>query len=361
MDIEALRTDTAAAELHPACITLLHTQGTGSFELYAGHLAKRVALSYPTRFYEDTVRRYRDAPPISKEAAAALADEARLIWQLRKLGPVHLPNQHLARYVPFLRAPAILTVHDLMRFNGDLIDGTPNRRQRLYLEADMRGIRSARHIIAVSAWTKRNLLRAGIPAERITVVHNGVDHSIFKPSMPAELPRYILYVGTEQPRKNLPRLLAALRLLRQQEDITLIKVGRATVADRAVTEAAAEREGVANAVLFFGYVRERILPHLYSGAEALVMPSLAEGFGLPVLEALACGCPVVTSRRGSLEEVAGHAAFYADPTDPRDIAAAIFTAMSERRTAAEAGIAHARGFSWDRCAAETEEVYLACR
>jgi glycosyltransferase involved in cell wall biosynthesis len=62
-----------------------------------------------------------------------------------------------------------------------------------------------------------------------------------------------------------------------------------------------------------------------------------------------------------LEEVAGHAAFYADPTDPRDIADAIFTAMSERRTAAEAGIAHARGFSWDRCAAETEEVYLACR
>jgi glycosyltransferase involved in cell wall biosynthesis len=171
---------------------------------------------------------------------------------------------------------------------------------------------------------------------------------------------YILYVGSIQARKNLARLLEAYAQLRRwSSKWTLVVVGARKWKSSPVY-AALERLGMSEAVNFTGFVEDEDLPALYNGADLFVFPSLYEGFGLPVLEAMACGTPVVTSNASSLPEVAGEAALLVDPYNVEEIAAAMRRVLEDPDLAQELrekGLARAKQFSWERTARQTIEVY----
>lgn len=172
---------------------------------------------------------------------------------------------------------------------------------------------------------------------------------------------YILYVGSIEPRKNLPRLLEAYALLRQwSADWELVIVGTRNFWKSTPIAAVLERLGMKGCVHFTGYIPEEDLPAIYNGADLFVFPSLYEGFGLPVLEAMACGTPVVTSNRSSLPEVAGDAAILIDPYDVEAIAAAMQSVLADPCLAEELavkGLDRASKFNWERTARETITVY----
>lgn len=171
---------------------------------------------------------------------------------------------------------------------------------------------------------------------------------------------YILYVGALESRKNLPRLLAAYARLREwSERWRLVIVGARKWKSSPIFDTV-QQLGLEPHVTFTGYVADEHLPALYSGADLFAFPSLYEGFGLPVLEAMACGTPVVTSNTSSLPEVAGDAAILVDPRDVEQIANAMWLVLSQPDLAAalrEKGLARAAQFTWERTARETIEVY----
>jgi len=285
----------------------------------------------------------------------------------RKVGSlddiVHLPYQHFARYAPFIKKPFLITVHDLARccfkFERETI------MERILLKLDIRGIKKASYVIAVSQNTKSDLIKyLNIPAEMITVIYNGIDHRIFKPvkSKPFDEP-YILYVGSERARKNLNRLLEAFSTLKEEfKGLKLVKVGtpgRSAEFRRRILKQI-ESLGLNEDVIFVDSAAENDLPHYYSAASLLVYPSLYEGFGLPPLEAMACGCPVVTSNNSSLPEVVGDAAITVDPCDVDALTNAMREVLTNdglREAMIEKGLAQAKKFSWDKTAEKTLEVY----
>jgi glycosyltransferase involved in cell wall biosynthesis len=240
------------------------------------------------------------------------------------------------------RVPVVVTVHDLAVFRHP---GAFNRWSRWYGPRVVpRVLRTARLVIAVSEFTKRELVDVlGVPAEKLRVIPNAVEDS-FTADGPAADGDYVLAVGTLEPRKNLPRIVDAAR----RAGIELRVVG-------ARGWGRVEVDG--NDVRWLGEVPDAELVRLYRGARCVAYPSLYEGFGIPVLEAMACGTPVVTSRGGATEEVADGAAVLVDPHDPADIAAGIERAIRDRRELVERGLARARSFSWPAIAEATVEVY----
>jgi glycosyltransferase involved in cell wall biosynthesis len=236
------------------------------------------------------------------------------------------------------RTPVVVTVHDLAVFRHP---EAFNPWTRTYSRALVpRVVRAARRVIAVSEFTKRELVElVGLPEERVRVVPNAVD-AVFSPEGPAAEGDYVLAVGTLEPRKNLARLAAAAQ--------------RLGVELRVVGARGWGRVELPGSVQWLGEASDEELAALYRGARCLAYPSLYEGFGIPVLEAMACGCPVVTSAGGACEEIAGGAAVLVDPLDVDSIAAGIERAGPELR---EAGLERARHFSWTESAAATVEVY----
>jgi len=276
---------------------------------------------------------------------------------------VHLTNQHFARYSPFIKRPFLITVHDLVRccfrFERETI------MECILLKLDIRGIKKASHVIAVSQNTKSDLIKfLNIPAEMITVIYNGIDHRIFRPvkSKPFDEP-YILYVGTERARKNLSSLFQAFSRLKEEfQGLKLVKVGTPgrSAAFRKRTKKQIESLGINEDVIFVDWAARNDLPAYYSSASLLVYPSLYEGFGLPPLEAMACGCPVVTSNTSSLPEVVGDAAITVDPHDVDALTNAMREVLTNdglRAAMIEKGLAQAKKFSWEKTAQETSAVY----
>jgi glycosyltransferase involved in cell wall biosynthesis len=358
---------------HQRNVTFVVTLGSSSLDYYAQKLAEHLPVP---KLYTDVYGRSREVfnvPLASAAAARAAWGDAAFVRRLRVTdGVIHLPNHHLARYGPFVSRPYVVTVHDLIRqFDArgrEPLIHAPNRRDRLLLRLDAAGIRKAPMVIAVSETTKRDLVRhLDIPESRITVVYEGVDHRQFRPVERRlhEQP-YILFVGSEHPRKNLATLLEAFARLKREprfQDLTLVKVGEAGGREapfrertlRAVSEFGLERD-----VMFAGPVEADDLAAYYSGAECLVLPSLYEGFGLPPVEAMACGCPVVVARAGALPEIGGDAAVVVPPRGAEALAAAmreILTDARLRSDLAARGIARAGEFSWERAARETLAVY----
>jgi glycosyltransferase involved in cell wall biosynthesis len=285
---------------------------------------------------------------------------------------LHLPNHHLGRYGVFLARPYVVTVHDVIRLldcdRASPLISTPNVRDRLYLRLDAAGIRRAVAIIAPSHATKRDLVRhLGIADERITVVYQGVDREVFRPVERRILPQpYIVFVGSEHPRKNLATLFHAFARLKRDArfaELKLVKVGSpgsGEVPFRAESERAARAAGIEDEVVFVDRATGEDLAAYYSGAECFVLPSLYEGFGLPPLEAMACGCPVIVSNVTSLPEVAGGAALLVEPTDERALGDAIASVVADPALRAELGargLARAAELSWERAARETLAVY----
>ncbi len=170
----------------------------------------------------------------------------------------------------------------------------------------------------------------------------------------------MLYVGTEHPRKNLPALFRAFRELVETSDAVLVKVGRARHPQREELERLAASLGIRERVLFVDHVDEDDLPLLYGTADVTVLPSLHEGFGLPPLEAMACGTPVAVSRVSSLPEVVGDAGVYFDPREESTIADALLRLLDDpelREELRARGLAHAAQFPWERTVAGVVASY----
>jgi glycosyltransferase involved in cell wall biosynthesis len=275
-------------------------------------------------------------------------------------------TEHLL--MPLRHVPTVLTVHDL------IFHLFPQHHKRLnywYLNAAMPlYCRRANAIIAVSQATKRDLVRIyGLDPAKITVVHEAAAPH-FTPASPTQvaevrarygLPnQYLLHVGTIEPRKNLNRLLEAVRRLREGgEDVRLVVVGSRGWLYQGFFQRLEEID-LRDAVQLPGYVPDADLPAIYSGANLVVVPSLYEGFGLPVLEAMSCGAPVVCSNVSSLPEVGADAARYFDPTDVPAMTDAILTVWRDealRKAMRWHGLARAGQFSWVRAAEETQTVY----
>jgi glycosyltransferase involved in cell wall biosynthesis len=275
-------------------------------------------------------------------------------------------TEHLL--VPVRGVPTVLTVHDLIY---RLFPAHHKRLNFWYLNAAMPlYVRRADAIIAVSESTKRDLIRLyGTPADKVTVVYEAAS-PVFHPQPPERIAavraryglpeRYLLTVGTIEPRKNLSRLVEVLATLRlDAPDLRLVVAGAKGWLFEGFFEAV-ERHGQGQAVILPGYIADDDLPALYAGAEVVVQPSLYEGFGLPVLEAMACGTPVACSRSSSLGEIAGQAALTFDPLSVEEMTEVIRRLLADadlREMLRHSGLAHAATFSWSRAARETWAVY----
>ena len=302
---------------------------------------------------------------------------ARIVWE-QLVAPVELAAQRvdlvhgLAYALPLAaRCPGVVTVHDLSFERMPELFKTPNR---LYLSAACRrAVRQARRIIAVSASTRRELGELmGVPEEKVEVIPNGVE-PLFRPADPDavaafkaknKLPgRFVLHLGTLEPRKNVPTLVRAFARLRREHDVPhalVLAGGKGWLYDEVfelVHQLGLERE-----VFFPGFVPFDEQPLWYSAADVFAYPAVYEGFGMPPLEAMACGTPVVTSNRSSLPEVVGDAGLQVDPRDEAALADAIWRAIDDgalRARMREMGLARAKQFDWIEIARRTDAVYEA--
>jgi glycosyltransferase involved in cell wall biosynthesis len=287
-----------------------------------------------------------DVSTVSFGGADKLSTLARdALWYPFALGRTHDADVlHCPTYRGPVRSalPLVVTVHDLAVFRHP---DAFNRWTRAYSPRVVpRVLAAARRVIAVSEFTRRELGELlHVPDEKIRVVPNGVDDG-FTRDGPAADGEYVLAVGTLEPRKNLGRLVEAAR----RNDVELRVVGARGWGGVAVG---------GNGVRWLGEVSDADLARLYRGALCVAYPSVYEGFGIPVLEAMACGAPVVTSRGTAMEEVADGAAVLVDPSDPADLAAGIARAAAERDTLVARGLERARAFRWDAVAAATVTVY----
>jgi glycosyltransferase involved in cell wall biosynthesis len=235
------------------------------------------------------------------------------------------------------RAPVVLTVHDLAVFRRP---EAFRPWHRVTARAALDGARTAAAVVAVSEFTRREVVELlGVTPERVRVVPNGVE-PLFAPAGAVAEGDYVLAVGTLEPRKNLDRVVEAAR--------------RAGVELRVV---GARGWGGVDVPGWAGRVSDDELAQLYRGARCVVYASLYEGFGLPVLEAMASGTPVVTSVGGAMEEVAGGAAVLVDPTDVDALAAGIAEALGRHDELAARGLERARAFTWERAADVLEALW----
>jgi glycosyltransferase involved in cell wall biosynthesis len=284
-----------------------------------------------------------------------------------KVDVLHAPDFSMP---PALRTPRVVTIHDLA-FLTHPECALPSLVE--YLKRVVpRAVRAARRVIAVSQNTADDLVQhLGIPRERISVIHLGVDPRFRRVEdrgtllaldarLGLEHPLG-LAVGTIEPRKNYERLIAAFAQARNQPDgpRMLAICGRKGWLYEG-TFAAVEKWGVRDSVRFLEAVGDADLPALYSTADAVATPSIYEGFGIPVTEAMACGTPVVCSTGGSLPEVAGDAALTVAPEDTDGLAAALLRVVGDaevRRQLVARGYERARAFNWDDAARAHISVY----
>lgn len=277
-------------------------------------------------------------------------------------GPVDVFHSVHLIVPPQRRGVPVLTVHDLREF----------RLPRLYphlqrfRSARIAMARRARRVIAVSHSTRRDVLELmGLDPDRVRVIHNGLDPRYRHP--PAHQERaavrsrlgltrpYVLVLGSRDPRKGMEDALEAFRRA-DLEGLDLVVAGSLS----AEGERRAAAAGLGERLRLPGHLEDEALHALMAGAQAFLFPSLYEGFGLPVLEAMACGTPVVACHTSSLPEVAGDAALLVPPGDPPELARALERVVADgelRRNLIERGFQRCRLFSWERAARETLAVY----
>lgn len=310
-----------------------------------------------TRFH-GTLKRI----PLSPRAAA-------LLWQRMRLGlpidrMIGKPDLlHSPDFVaPPVKAPLIATIHDLSYL---IVPEFAHPSLKRYLESSVpRTLRRASHVIAVSEMTRQDIIeRYHVEPSRVTTIYNGVDGWFYEPDRPAVeraiehfgLRRpYFIIVGTVEPRKNHLTLLHAFaQLYEKRKDVSLAIVGSPGWLSEPII-AEIEKSAMSMPVRYLRFVDDTWIPALYAGSVALVAPSWYEGFGLPVLEAMACGAAVITSDRGSLPEVASGNAILVPPGDVEELAASMERLLVDsalRDDLVRRGREHAGTFSW-RAAAE---------
>ena len=256
-------------------------------------------------------------------------------WEARHLDVLHCTTM---RGPVRARPPVVVTIHDLALLRlPDAFPAWHRHTGRLSLRLTAR---SADAVVAVSAFTRDEIVDLlDVPSDRIRVCHNGIE-PVFTADGPAVDGDYVLAVGTLEPRKNLARAVEAARLA----GVELRVVG-------------ARGWGGVDVPGWVGRIDDTELAALYRGARCLVFPSLYEGFGLPIVEAMACGTPVVTSRGGATEEVAGGAAVLVDARSSDQIAAGIEEASRRRDELVALGLERARAFTWKGAADQVEALW----
>jgi glycosyltransferase involved in cell wall biosynthesis len=352
--------DVSAVPAHPA--------GAGVYTVQlAGGLGQRTDLDLHLLARRDDAARWADlAPKAAVHPEVPERRPARLVWEQTRApalaGRLGVDVWHGPHYTMPARlgVPATVTVHDLTFFDH------PEWHERSKVAFFRPMLRLAAHrarsLIAVSEHTAQRLRDRLSPRAPVIVAPHGVDHDRFRPAPRGDgqdlealaalgvRPPYLAFAGTLEPRKDVPTLIAAFaRVARDRPDLRLVVAGRDGWGAAAVRDAAAA-SGVTTRILRPGWFPGEALPALYRQAEAVAYPSLEEGFGLPALEALACGAALVTTTGSAMEEVVGDAAALVPPASPAALTEALDrvlddTAYANRLRAA--GPPQAAGFTWD--------------
>ncbi|MBK8902035.1 MAG: glycosyltransferase family 4 protein [Anaerolineaceae bacterium] len=346
---------------------------------YTGRLLAHLVQQRPE--WEYLLFSNRPFEPLELELARALplADNfglSRFVWMqlvlpriIRQRQPdlCHFPNNT----APIcLERPSVITIHDASLF---LHSRHHPRSRLLALRLLLPHVaRRATAVITVSHHARQDLIRVlKLPAEKIHVIHEAAPDG-FRPLVdPIQRRRlrakyglpeqFVLFVGTIEPRKNLKRLIGAIAQLRQRGcDTRLVMVGPHGWLINGSLEKEIETLGLQDAVQNLGYVPQEDLPGIYSLATVFAFPSLYEGFGLPPLEAMACGTPVLTSQESAMAEICGEAAWLVDPRQAEAIAdglACLLADAEQREHLRQLGLVQAQKYSWERTARETAVVY----
>ena len=273
----------------------------------------------------------------------------------------------------FYKRPSVVTIHDLTRFFFPAQKHKGRMHQLAYEIVFRSAIKNSSKIITVSEHTRTDLVRYFPKAtDKTVMIHEGVDTTMFLNNRNGEsyqsekLDRwgikkpYLLFVGVWMTHKNLPRLLQAFKKVKEGGfDGQLVITGKGQ-AHHVDVNALVKGEGMGDSVILPGKVADEDLPMLFQNAELFIMPSLYEGFGLPALEALACGTPVVASSVSSLPEILGESAVYFDPYSVDDMAEKITSLINDKQKQSELislGNTQIQKFSWEKCAEETLGVY----
>ncbi|MBS9392913.1 MAG: glycosyltransferase family 4 protein [Dolichospermum sp. LBC05a] len=286
----------------------------------------------------------------------------RLLWTQFQLPKIYQNLKSQLLFSPIPEAPLytncrfIVTAFDMipLRFPNRL---SPLTTYHKYYTPEV--FKQAEHIICISESTANDIIQFyQIPSHKITPILLAGDNSHFQfLNLPTR--NYFLYVGRQDPYKNLQRLITAFSALPNRNDYELWLAGPYDQRYSPLLEIQAQELGISHLVKFLNYVSYDELPIIINQAIALVFPSLWEGFGLPVLEAMACGTPVITSNVSSLPEVAGDAAILINPYNPGEITAAMTTIINDsetRKQLVEKGLKRANQFSWEKTGLATVEV-----
>src|SRR5688500_44748 len=312
-------------------------------------------------------------PVVEDSTGYSLQEHFTIPAKLHRLGAQLLHTPHYV--LPLLcRKRSIVTIHDCIHLLFPQY--LPNRAAYVYARAMMgNAVRRSDLVLTVSEASRRDILRFYPHADpdRLQVVPNAIDEAILEHPGEEEMERvreryqirgrFVLYAGNIKPHKNLDRLIAAFGLLKQRpghEDVKLLIIGD-EVNKYGSLRRSVETAGVRQDVRFFGFVPSKTLSALYRLASVFAFPSLYEGFGLPPLEAMACGTPVVTSRISSLPEVVGDAALLVDPYSVEDIAGALGRVLGDaelRASLVAKGRARVQDFSWERSARAIHSGYM---
>jgi len=358
--------------------TAARRTGTENYSLHLIRALLTLGRRHTFRLYFNQPPAEGLFPPMASQQVMPfprLWTHIRLSWEMVQQPPdlLFVPSHVLPLVHP---RRSVVTVHDL---GYHYYPEAHTLSQNLYLRASTRfNARAATRIIADSEATRQDLARHyGTPIEKVAVVYPGRDESLQKVTDAGRLAAvrqryglseaYLLYVGTLHPRKNLVRLVQAFGALLAgpsappptlPSDLQLVLAGqKGWLADEVERQIA--KLGLTDRVVLTGYLPDEDLPALLSGAAAFCFPSLYEGFGLPVLEAMACRVPVVCAHSSSLPEVAGDAALMVDPLSVEDLTTALARVLTDaelRRELVGRGLEQIQRFSWERCAAEVMQV-----
>ncbi len=350
---------------------------------YVRNLVRHLArLDHETTYFlfchdsdEATLRDLAEnfVPVVESSAGYGVREHLSIPFKLRRLGAELLHSPHYVR--PLLcPIPSVVTIHDCIHLLFPQY--LPNRMAWRYARFMMgSAIRHSAVVFTVSEASRADILRfySWADPDKVHVVPNAIDTELLERPDEKEMERvreryqvrgrFVLFAGNVKPHKNLERLIRAFALVREQgehDDLQLLLIGD-DVSRYGALRRAVEKTGLRQDVRFFGFVPPSTLAALYRMASVFAFPSLYEGFGLPPLEAMSCGTPVVTSRISSLPEVVGDAAVLVDPYSVEDIALGISRLLDDhdlRRQLIDKGLARARSFSWERSVLAIHAGYL---
>jgi glycosyltransferase involved in cell wall biosynthesis len=259
----------------------------------------------------------------------------------------------IAEGILFPQLPQIITVHDLLPFHY------PRQLPRWvpYYEYILPAlIKGSAAVVCISEFTRQEVLERypSVPEEKLKVIPGGVDLERFRPCSPGvirkhyDLNEYLLCVGEVRPYKNMENIFRAMELWPDGPQLAIS--GKITGEHKAKLDNLAHSLKIENRIIWLGYVPDNLLPNLYSEATAFIFPSLYEGFGLPIIEAMACGCPTISSNRASLPEIGGDVAHFFDPMEISDMAESIRKVCEDteyRQKLAQRGPEHVKKFDWE--------------